>query len=85
MEQFNYNLKETTEIDAQPASVLAAKALEFRSSIRLDTDEAKVDAKKIFSIMSLPTKEGGRITVTADGIDERAAIRAMERVLVETL
>lgn len=85
MEQIMYTLKEPTELTAQPASELAATALNFHSNIKLGKDENIADAKKIFSIMSLPTEKGGRLIVTAEGADERAAIQAMQKVLQKNL
>lgn len=72
--------KETLEIqlanglEARPVAVLVQLASQFESSVYLEAEGKRVNAKSIMGMMSLGLDAGENVTVEADGTDEEAAI-----------
>ena len=64
-------------LHARPATFFIQKANEFRSSIWVEKDERKVNAKSLLGVLSLGITKGTSITLIADGIDEEAAVLAI--------
>ena len=67
--------------DVMPIAMLVQVASQYESSIYVDADEKRVNAKSIMGMMSLEPKNGDFLTVTADGADEEAALAEIEEVL----
>ncbi len=65
-------------LHARPAAKIAQLAQTFDSEIIIGNKHKKVKAKSILGILSLDAAEGTEVTVTADGRDADAAIRAFE-------
>lgn len=57
------------------------KANEFKSSIWLESDNRKMNAKSLLGIMSLGIITGATVTLVASGPDEVAAVDALEELL----
>ena len=53
------------------------KANEFKSSIWIEKEERRVNAKSLLGILSLGIVGGTNIKVIADGADEKAAVDAL--------
>lgn len=68
-------------MEASPVALLVQTANKFKSSIYLETDSKKVNAKSIMGMMSVAMNYEDRITITADGEDEETAILAIEDFL----
>lgn len=85
MKHFQYQIKDELGIHARPAGLLVKAAGEFASEITLEKDGKKASAKKLFHLMSMGVKKGDIITVTAEGLDEDAAITAIQTFLEEHL
>lgn len=64
-------------LQARPAALFVQEANRFSSTIFLEKDDKKVNAKSIMGIMSLAINSGSIITLTADGVDENEAIEAL--------
>lgn len=73
MKEFIYTITDENGIHARPAGLLVKKASEFESEITIRLDEKSVDAKKIFSVMSLGAKNGDTVSVSVSGSDEETA------------
>ena len=63
------------------ATYFVQKANEFSSSIWLESDSRKMNAKSLLGIMSLGIVTGAVVSLTADGTDEEAAVAALEALL----
>ena len=63
------------------ATYFVQKANEFSSSVWLESDNRKMDAKSLLGIMSLGIVPGAQVTLTAMGSDEEAAVNALETLL----
>lgn len=64
-------------LHARPATFFIQKANEFKSSVWVEKDERRVNAKSLLGVLSLGIAQGTIITIIADGEDEQAAIEAM--------
>ena len=63
------------------ATYFVQKANEFESSIWLESENRKMNAKSLLGIMSLGIVTGATVTLSASGSDEEAAVNALEVLL----
>ena len=63
------------------ATYFVQKANEFTSSIWVEVDHRRMNAKSLLGIMSLGIITGAIVTLTADGPDAEDAITALEALL----
>lgn len=63
------------------ATYFVQKANEFESSIWLESDNRKMNAKSLLGIMSLGVITGTAVTISAVGSDAEAAVTALEALL----
>jgi phosphocarrier protein len=64
-------------LHARPATFFIQKANEFRSSIWVEKDERRVNAKSLLGVLSLGIVGGTSIRIIADGSDEKEALTAL--------
>ncbi len=64
-------------LHARPATFFIQKANEFTSSIWVEKDDRRVNAKSLLGILSLGITKGMAITLIADGVDEDEALDAL--------
>ena len=64
-------------LHARPATFFIQKSNEFRSSIWIEKEERRVNAKSLLGILSLGIIGGTQIKIIADGADEQAAVNAL--------
>ena len=57
-----------------PATFFIQKANEFKSSIWVEKDERRVNAKSLLGVLSLGIIGGTSIRISADGADENEAV-----------
>ena len=70
-------------LHARPATFFIQKANEFKSSIWVERDERRANAKSLLGVLSLGILGGSEIRIIADGADEQAAVNSLIE-LVET-
>lgn len=70
-------------LHARPATFFIQKANEFKSSIWVEIEERRVNAKSLLGVLSLGITKGSVITIMADGADEQSAVDGLVR-LIET-
>lgn len=63
------------------ATYFVQKANEFSSSIWLESENRKMNAKSLLGIMSLSIATGMRVVLIATGPDEEEAVNALELLL----
>lgn len=63
------------------ATYFVQKANEFESSIYLESDNRKMNAKSLLGIMSLGIVTGATVTLSATGSDAETAVAALEALL----
>ena len=70
-------VKNQVGLHARPATFFIQKANEFKSSIWIEKEERRVNAKSLLGVLSLGIVGGTTIKVIADGTDEQAAVEAL--------
>lgn len=68
-------------LEARPAALLVQAASQYESSIYIECEEKKINAKSIMGMMSLGLAAGEEVVVTANGVDEEAAVKHIEEYL----
>ena len=68
-------------LHARPAIFFIQKANEFRSSIWVEKDERRVNAKSLLGVLSLGIIKGMTMDIAADGPDEQEAVEALEELI----
>lgn len=66
---------------ARPATFFIQKANEFKSSIWMEKDERRVNAKSLLGVLSLGVVQGTTINLIADGADEEEAVDSLVELL----
>ena len=61
-------------LHARPATFFIQKANEFKSSIWVEKDERRVNAKSLLGVLSLGIVKGTSVSLIADGSDEQTAV-----------
>ena len=64
-------------LHARPATFFIQKANTFKSSIWIEKEERKVNAKSLLGVLSLGITQGMSISISADGTDENDAVNAL--------
>ena len=64
-------------LHARPATFFIQKANEFKSSIWVEVEDRKINAKSLLGVLSLGVRQGDSVTLIADGIDENEAIEGL--------
>lgn len=72
----------TNGLDARNVAEFVQKASDFKSSIFVEYQNKKVNAKSIMGMMSLGAAVGEKVTLTVDGEDEAKALKDLEAFLV---
>ena len=67
----NMTIEIKSGLEARPVAVFVQIASQFESSIYVEHDSKKVNAKSIMGMMTLGLPAGEKVTVSADGSDER--------------
>ena len=61
-------------LHARPATFFIQRANEFKSSIWVEKDERRVNAKSLLGVLSLGIVKGTKINIVADGSDQEEAV-----------
>ena len=73
-----YNLEAVVNnqvgLHARPATFFIQKANEYKSSIWVEKEERRVNAKSLLGVLSLGIVGGTNIKIIADGADEENAV-----------
>jgi phosphocarrier protein len=64
-------------IHARPASLIVKIASVFDSQVELEKDGVKVNAKSIMGVLMLASEQGDKLTIIAEGKDEKEAVEAL--------
>ncbi len=74
-------IKNQVGLHARPATFFIQKANEFRSSIWIEKDERRVNAKSLLGVLSLGIVKGTKINIVADGVDENQAVETLTELI----
>ena len=67
------------------ATYFIQKANEFRSSIWIEADDRKINAKSLLGVLSMGITSGTEISIVAEGPDEEAAVKELSAMLVKDI
>ena len=70
-------VKNQVGLHARPATFFIQKANEFKSSIWLEKEERRVNAKSLLGVLSLGIMGDTEIRIIAGGVDEEQAVNAL--------
>ena len=68
-------------LHARPATFFIQKANEFKSSIWVEKDERRVNAKSLLGVLSLGIMGGTQIRIIAGGSDEEQAVEELVKLV----
>lgn len=74
-------VKNKIGLHARPATFFIQKANEYRSTIWVEKEERRVNAKSLLGVLSLGIIGGSNIRIVADGSDENEAVNALVALL----
>lgn len=68
-------------LHARPATFFIQKANEFKSSIWIEREERRVNAKSLLGVLSLGIVGGTDIKIIADGTDEQESVESLVKLV----
>ncbi|MBE6589295.1 MAG: HPr family phosphocarrier protein [Ruminococcaceae bacterium] len=74
-------INNTSGLHARPATFFIQKANTYKSSIWIEKDDRKVNAKSLLGVLSLGIAKDMTVTLIADGQDENAAISGLVELI----
>jgi len=74
-------VKNKVGLHARPATFFIQKANEYRSTIWVEKEERRVNAKSLLGVLSLGIIGGSNIRIVADGSDENESVNALVALL----
>ena len=78
-------VKNQVGLHARPATFFIQKANEFKSSIWVEKEERRVNAKSLLGVLSLGISMDMKIIITADGADEETAVNELAALIATGL
>ncbi len=78
-------IKNSVGLHARPATFFIQKANSFKSSISVEREDRRVNAKSLLGVLSLGIVNGMQITLVADGPDEEEAVEALTDLIENEL
>ena len=74
-------VKNQVGLHARPATFFIQKANEYKSSIWVEKEERRVNAKSLLGILSLGIVGGAKIRIIADSSDEQLAVDGLVKLV----
>ena len=74
-------IKNNVGLHARPATFFIQKANSFKSSIWVEKDDRRVNAKSLLGVLSLGLVKGMTVTIYADGADQDDAINGLVNLI----
>ena len=71
----------TIGLHARPATFFIQKANSYQSSVWVEKEDRKVNAKSLLGVLSLGIAQGMTINLIADGTDEAEALEGLEALV----
>ena len=77
----NVTIQNSVGLHARPATFFVQKANSFKSSIWVEKEDCRVNAKSLLGVLSLGISKGTEITLIADGQDEETALNGLAELI----
>ena len=68
-------------LHARPATFFIQKAKSYKSTIWVEKDDRRVNAKSLLGVLSLGIIKGMTVTLIADGADENEALDGLSELI----
>ena len=81
----NVTIRNSVGLHARPATFFIQKANTFKSSLWVEKEDRRVNAKSLLGVLSLGIVKGMEITLVADGPDEEEAMEALVNLIDKEL
>ena len=81
MTKKNIQVKLESGLEARPVALLVQEASKYESTIYIECEGKRVNAKSIMGMMSLGLDAGEELVVVAEGTDEQTAVDNIEKFL----
>lgn len=78
-------LKNESGLHARPASIFVKEAGKYKSEINIIKDDKSYNGKSIMSILSMGASKGTKLTITAEGEDEKEAVLFIKNLIENEL
>jgi phosphotransferase system HPr (HPr) family protein len=85
MTGFEYIIKTDEGMDCEKADEISREAMIYTADINLETGSKSINAKSYMALKELDLSQGDKITVTAEGDDERIAVYYLKKLLEKEL
>ena len=72
-------------LHARPATFFIQKANTYKSSIWIEKDDRRVNAKSLLGVLSMGIVKGTVVTLIADGEDAEVALEGLEKLILSEL
>ena len=74
-------VKNSVGLHARPATFFIQKENSYKSSIWVEKEDCRVNAKSLLGVLSLGITKDSKITIIADGSDEAGAIDGLVNLI----
>ena len=81
MKSCDVTIRNNVGLHARPATFFIQKANSYKSSIWVEKDDRRVNAKSLLGVLSLGITKGMTITLIADGTDEEEALEGLSTLI----
>lgn len=81
MTSVNVEIQNNVGLHARPATFFIQKANQYKSSIWVEKEDRRVNAKSLLGVLSLGIVKGMTITLIADGADEAEALEGLVELI----
>ena len=77
----NVTIKNSVGLHARPATFFIQKATTYKSSVWVEKEDRRVNAKSLLGVLSLGIVKGTAVKIIADGVDEEEAIETLSALI----
>ncbi len=81
MVSLSVTVQNSVGLHARPATFFVQKANSYKSSIWVERDDCRVNAKSLLGVLSLGIVKGMTVTLIADGADEALAVEGLANLV----
>ena len=77
----NVTIQNNVGLHARPATFFIQKANTYQSSVWVEKEDRRVNAKSLLGVLSLGITKGMTVSLIADGSDEKEAIDGLAELI----
>lgn len=85
MKSRTVTIQNSVGLHARPATFFIQKANSYKSSIWLEKDDRRVNAKSLLGVLSMGIVKGTTVTLFADGPDEEQALEGLSNLILNEI